>query len=342
MLLIICAGLEPVKSAFGEGLSWSDLIVLAADTALMQLDSPVIGFCPGRTDAELPNTHIEPPLQPGTHTGSNIGQWPMTQRLVEPDDTWPSWDRNILKPRTDIENPVTRSTEYMLLSGLSRAQWVSLHARPRSNTLQLAQGYSGTWTQNPMISNEYFLTLLSNTWTLVQDGDGDNIELEPEWIAKGTSDVYMLESDLVLLWDPVSLALVHRFAEDNDYFLEVFTEAWTRMMTADRFSGPGQNACDLSSFSSSSSNTVEPVLDMDALVMTLGTPDTADGDGGVNAAIVAAAMLFGLVLLILCIGKHHNAAFQRSDPAPVIRSTSRYDRDTANVDLHTASYSACS
>jgi len=45
--------LEPIKAEFGEGLSWSDLIVLAGSSALEEaVDGELsLSFCPGRTDA---------------------------------------------------------------------------------------------------------------------------------------------------------------------------------------------------------------------------------------------------------------------------------------------------
>ena len=43
--------LQPIKDQFGDGLSWSDLIVLAGNVAIAHGGGPSMPFCPKRTDA---------------------------------------------------------------------------------------------------------------------------------------------------------------------------------------------------------------------------------------------------------------------------------------------------
>ena len=42
--------MEPVKTKFGDSLSWADLIVLAANTAIEVSSEVTLPFCPGRVD----------------------------------------------------------------------------------------------------------------------------------------------------------------------------------------------------------------------------------------------------------------------------------------------------
>lgn len=45
------AQLQPIKTKYGKGLTWADLIVLAGNVAAQRAGSPKLTFCPGRADA---------------------------------------------------------------------------------------------------------------------------------------------------------------------------------------------------------------------------------------------------------------------------------------------------
>jgi catalase (peroxidase I) len=67
------------------------------------------------------------------------------------------------------------------------------------------------------LSNEYFVKLKA--------GDGEFSDEEKA----------LLEAEF--------LEIVDRYIEDNGQFLQIFAEAWIKMMTADRYDGPHDNLC---------------------------------------------------------------------------------------------------
>uniref|UniRef100_A0A7S3ZIM4 Plant heme peroxidase family profile domain-containing protein n=1 Tax=Lotharella globosa TaxID=91324 RepID=A0A7S3ZIM4_9EUKA len=94
------------------------------------------------------------------------------------------------------------------------------------------------WTSNPFtINNQYFINLLKEEWELVTLSTG-----KQQYKAVG-KDLYMLQTDLVIRWDPEMLTAAQDFASDNQLFLAEFRAAWTRLMNADRFDGPFKNLC---------------------------------------------------------------------------------------------------
>jgi catalase (peroxidase I) len=124
--------LQPVQKMFAPSLSWSDLIVFAAQIALEEAGSIPLKFCPGRTDATdgVGSDYLSPLLN-GTA----------------------SWDQMVIQRQ---------------LMGFSDREMVALSARLRSPKLQSALGYQGSWTLNPSIlSNKYFVSLLNENWVQV-------------------------------------------------------------------------------------------------------------------------------------------------------------------------------
>jgi len=77
--------------------------------------------------------------------------------------------------------------------------------------------------------------MLSEEWTLADASRG-------VYRAKGTR-MRLQKADMLLKWDDELLAAAQEFAEDNLLFVDTFTAAWTKMMNADRFTGPTTNAC---------------------------------------------------------------------------------------------------
>ncbi len=135
-----------------------------------------------------------------------------------------------LAPRTYYNDSIVESRDNMKIMGFPSHLWVALAGRPRSTVQQLRLGYTGSYTQDPTkLSNEYFQVLLANKWQL-----NSNLTIEPEYKAV-SKDLYVLESDLALIWDNEFKAIVQEYATDDQWFKANFAKAWQLLMNADMF-----------------------------------------------------------------------------------------------------------
>jgi catalase (peroxidase I) len=137
-----------------------------------------------------------------------------------------------LAPRTYYNNSIIASRDNMKIFGLPPHLWVALAGRPRSNVQQLALGYSGSYyVQYPSeFTNEYFQILLENQWVL-----NTNKTFVPEYKSVNNKNVFVLESDLALIWDTEFKAIVEEYATDETWFKTNFAQAWKLLMDADMF-----------------------------------------------------------------------------------------------------------
>ena len=127
--------------------------------------------------------------------------------------------------------------------GLTPQEVVALQANLRSPLQQVRLGYSGSWTTDAdvaSLSNNYFITLLSEKWQAHISPSG---KLEFKAQGNGVEVYYMTPTDVALRSDAQFLAIAQSYAEDNHLFLAAFKSAWTKMMNADRFKGPAGNVC---------------------------------------------------------------------------------------------------
>lgn len=147
--------LQPIKTKYGSSLSWADLIVLAATTALEDAGAPKYDFCPGRTDA-------------------TDGQ-----------------GSENLKMREFALADAAKGLRYrQQLLDMSDHEIVVLQSRPRSPVLLAGAGL-GTWThQSNSLSNEYFKVLLSYTW--VQDGTKAQYKAQGSDVYMQADDIALL------------------------------------------------------------------------------------------------------------------------------------------------------
>ncbi|CAB1107638.1 katG [Ectocarpus sp. CCAP 1310/34] len=129
------------------------------------------------------------------------------------------------KGRVDAEEDDPNHELLDILESHTRvAQMVALAGRPRSSYIMNALGYSGSYTEDDAADSSGFCA--------AEEVDGMD---GTEYQAVGKSGVYVLATDLALVWDAEFKAQSILCAQDNDYFLEHFGSAWTAWMNADRF-----------------------------------------------------------------------------------------------------------
>lgn len=198
--------LAPIKSSYGDGLTWADLIVLAGNVALEQAGGNTMTFCGGRSDADdgAGSEDLSPTLSGET-----------TDKL------------GALK-------------EFYFTKGLTAREMTALQGG--GHTLGMMHvdrsGFQGAWTSTPTeLNNEYFKVLLAEKWEPYTPAGG-----KEQYKASG-KELYMLTTDLLFTYDPETLDAAQAFAADNDVFLKEFAAAWTKMMNADRFDGPTGSVC---------------------------------------------------------------------------------------------------
>jgi|ERR1712137_351793 len=170
-------------------ITYADLYILASVVAIEAMGGPKIKFTPGRTDSK-------------------------DNKLCTPDGRLP----DASKGRDHI-----RAIFYRM--GFNDEEMVALigggHALGRCHTDR--SGYSGPWTNSPtMFTNDYFVQLLNNKWT-EKKWDGP-LQYEDE-----SGNLMMLPADMELRDDPNFRKFSEKFAQDEEYFFEVFSQAYEKL-----------------------------------------------------------------------------------------------------------------
>ena len=115
-------------------------------------------------------------------------------------------------------------------------------------------GFVGAWSRQPtVLDNEYFANLLDESWQEYSSGNGsgngngngsgNGSAVDTTQYTNSDKSLFMLKTDLELLWDPAFKAIAQEYASDPDALDEDFAAAWSRLIDLDRFQAPPKGAC---------------------------------------------------------------------------------------------------
>ena len=225
------AFLDPIKKKY-PGISYSDLWILAAYTAIEHTEGPHIEFQPGRQDVEKPDLAAPAGRLPQAEFGCN-GEVDDKGRMV-------GWEK--------LANHIRSVFNRM---GFSDGEIVALmcgghvYGRCHSNY----SGYEGVWVEEPTkFSNEYAADMVEDEWicvthdTLVNGKPVDD-RVRPakgkrQYVSKnvgshadnmeGTPQM-MLAADMVLLWDDEFKVHLQKYAEDVTLLKKDFGAAYKKL-----------------------------------------------------------------------------------------------------------------
>ena len=137
---------------------------------------------------------------------------------------------------SDTEEDVA---EARALLGLTAREYVAL-AGGVGTLGGLCCGYAGARTSKPAVfDNEYFLNLADESWAR---WTAPTAPMKAQYKAAG-KELYMLQTDMLLRWDPSLLSIGQEYAADESLFFADFADAWAKLMNADRFNGPTAKVC---------------------------------------------------------------------------------------------------
>lgn len=100
-------------------------------------------------------------------------------------------------------------------------------------------GFNGPWTEDPLtFDNQYYVDLLNKNWTEMKCPDTNNPQFKSDVADKSIcpnlknneSYCMMLISDLALLEQNNTKAVVEEYAKSQDVFFKDFAKAWQRLV----------------------------------------------------------------------------------------------------------------
>lgn len=252
--------LQPVKDKYGAALSWADLIVLSGSIAIEDAASRnnqaiTVPFTGGRTDALATDPSTPASLEGRLGTGGSAG------------DTVA-----LMKDSIDIMGLLS-NRQFVALMGGGHSMG-QMH-NDRSGFI------SGSWTSAPAkLDNEYFINLSGLKYMKVVSTDG---QIQYKATTAGGTEVYMLKTDMNLIFDGEFKSTVQDYASSEKVFYEDFVSAWTTVMNAGLEQG-SDSSSDSTSSSSGDNDYEKSTMFVTGIVLFL---------VGIVALAVAVALMLG-------------------------------------------------
>jgi catalase-peroxidase len=208
------------SKAGGKKVSLADLIVLGGDAAIEKAASNAgqdvqVPFTPGRTDASQDQTDVS------------------SFAVLKPDA---DGFRNYFVTGNS-RTPTDMMVEKASLLNLSVPEMTALVGGMRALNANVGQAKHGVFTDRPgTLSNDYFVNLLdmSTQWSKSPTSEGvyegrDRGTGELKWTATPVDLMFGSSSELR------AIAEVYAEADGQAMFVRDFVDAWTKVMTLDRF-----------------------------------------------------------------------------------------------------------
>jgi len=202
--------LNGVKERYGAALSWADLIAFAGTVALEEAGGNSMAFCPGRTDAAVPDG----------------GSDDLEPRIVGA-----------------ASEEVVTLMDVVSVMGLSLQEFVALMGGHTLGQMHADRtGFTGQWSDDPTnFSNQYYQRILNEEWEEFTEPTTGTLQYRT--VGRANGDLYALSTDLWLRWEPEMAAIAMDYASDEAKWKAAFSDAWVKMMNVDLFDGPGATLC---------------------------------------------------------------------------------------------------
>jgi len=202
--------LEPIKIKYGDELSWGDLIILAANTAIHVHDGPEIKMCTGKIDVD---------------DGSESRDWLTPTSITS--ETFLIY----VNPKVDGPDQVRKVFGYMDMNDTETVALIGGgHAFGKCHATR--SSFEGAWTTNATYFDNQFFHFLAN----VLNGSMVYTKNETTKQYDSTFDnkkVLMLHTDLALINDTKYIPIVRQMADDYDYYFDMFNHSWTKLVYRD-------------------------------------------------------------------------------------------------------------